>query len=352
MCASLTNSPPEQYQSYVLVLFLCLLVPPIASAQQQSPPTTPHRTRLILKDGTYQVVMSYRTVGSNVLYVSAERGGAEEVIPARLVDLAATHLWEQRHAAVDSEASQQSTPKPAIDPELLKEEADRASYTPEVAPDLSLPEQDSVLALDTFQGTPELVPMPQSSGDLNHNTAHNVLRGVVNPLAASHQVVQLRGIRSPVQLHVPDPVLYIRMGNGPPSGTGTALTVDTHGATGAAPSIPAGSGATSRYVIVRADVRTDARIIASFNVSMLGSGHAQEDVVEAATDLLPGGHWLRLTPPQPLVFGEYALMEIISDREINLGVWDFGIHPVAPENRDAIKPEPKRPFNLERRRPD
>ena len=40
----------------------------------------------------------------------------------------------------------------AIDPELLKEEADRRSLTPEVAPNLNLPEQDSVLALDYFQG--------------------------------------------------------------------------------------------------------------------------------------------------------------------------------------------------------
>jgi hypothetical protein len=45
-------------------------------------------------------------------------------------------------------------------------------------------------------------------------------------------------------------------------------------------------------------------------------------------------------------------MEVISEKEVNLGVWDFGIHPVAPENADAIKPEPKRPLSLEHRRPD
>jgi hypothetical protein len=28
-------------------------------------------------------------------------------------------------------------------------------------------------------------------------------------------------------------------------------------------------------------------------------------------------------------------------------VWDFGVHPVKPENRDVIKPEPKRPVTLE-----
>jgi hypothetical protein len=52
--------------------------------------TAPHRTRLILKDGSYQIVMSYRIVGNIVHYISAERGGAEEEIPLSLVDIDAT----------------------------------------------------------------------------------------------------------------------------------------------------------------------------------------------------------------------------------------------------------------------
>jgi hypothetical protein len=72
-------------------------------------------------------------------------------------------------------------------------------------------------------------------------------------------------------------------------------------------------------------------------------------VIETVSDVLPGGHWMKVTPKRPLDFGEYALMEVVSENEINLGVWDFGVHPVAPENRDAIKPEPKRPVTLERR---
>jgi hypothetical protein len=102
--------------------------------------------------------------------------------------------------------------------------------------------------------------------------------------------------------------------------------------------------------MVRADVRTDARVLASFNIGMLGGGaKEQEDVIETASEVLPGGHWMKLTPKRPLDFGEYALMEVVSENEINLGVWDFGVHPVAPENRDGIKPEPKRPVTLERR---
>ena len=104
--------------------------------------------------------------------------------------------------------------------------------------------------------------------------------------------------------------------------------------------------------MVRADVRTDARVLASFNIGMLGSMKQQEDVVETTTEMLPGGHWMKVTPKKPLDFGEYALMEVISDKEINMGVWDFGVHPVAPENRDVIKPQEKRPLTLGRRRPD
>jgi hypothetical protein len=313
--------------------------------------SAPHRMRLILKDGSYQVVMSYRVVGNVVHYVSAERGGAEEEIPVALVDFDATHRWEKQHTktAVDADNPQ----PPEIDPELLKEEADRAALTPEVAKDLRLPEDDSTLALDTFHGTPELVPLAQTDSDLNRNTGHNLLRAAVNPLSAAHQIVQLKGDTSPIQLHVPDPVLYLRIGDETVGDTGgKPLVVDTHGATSVLKDDPSGGSANSRYVIVRADVRTDARIIASFRIGLLGGGQHQEDVVETTTELLPGGHWLKITPAQPLEFGEYALMEVISEKAVNLGVWDFGVHPVAPENRDVIKPDPRKAVVLERRKPD
>jgi hypothetical protein len=325
------------------------------SPQKPLPPAdstgTPHRTRLILKDGSYQLIMSYKVVGKRVLYISAERGGAQEEIPADLVDFEATRRWEKLHTAPAEGDVTDTGQAPAIDPELLKEEAERAALTPEVAKDLHLPEQDSILILDTYRGTPELVPVPQSDGDLNHTTGHNVLRSVVNPLASSHQVVQLKGEKSYIQIHVEKPVVYVRIGDDAPPPTGAApYTVDTHGAASNVKG-PSGGSVNSRYVIVRADVRTGARVIASFKISMLGSVHQQEDVVETTTEILPGGHWMKLTPREPLIFGEYALMEVISDKEINTGVWDFGIHPVAPENRDAIKPEPKRPLTLERRGP-
>jgi hypothetical protein len=351
-----TNRQPVKFMAARFFLAAGLALSAAAQSHKPLPPldpaTNPHRTRLILKDGSYQVVMSYRIVGSVVHYISAERGGAEEEIPAELVDFDATRRWEKQHATPEAEGDAGTPQAPAIDPELLKEEADRAAYTPEVAKDLHLPEQDSVLVLDTFHGTPELVPVPQSSGDLNRNTGHNVLRAAINPLSSSHQIVQLKGEKSVVQLHVDTPVLYLRVGDAAVIPTGGApLTVDTHGASDRTHDTPSGGSPNSRYVIVRADVRTGARVIASFKINLLGV-HQQEDVVEATAEMLPGGHWMKLTPREPLSFGEYALMEVISEKEVNLGVWDFGIHPVAPENADAIKPEPKRPLSLEHRRPD
>jgi hypothetical protein len=311
--------------------------------------SSPHRTRLILKDGSYQLVMSYRVVGDRVRYVSAERGGAEEEIPSALVDFDATRRWEQRHA--QSGDAQSPGGASTIDPELLKEEADRAAMTPEVAPDLRLPELDNVLVFDTYQGQPQLVPLPQSDGELNHNTGHNILKAAINPLSSPHQLVQLKGERSMVQLHVDRPVIYIRIGDAVvPSGS-APLTVDTHGAS-AAMKEKQGDPTASRYVIVRADVRTGSRVVASFKIGMLGGVQQQEDVVQTTMEILPGGHWMKLTPSQSLTFGEYALLEVLSDHEINLGVWDFGVHPTAPANRDAILPQPKRPFALSPRRPD
>lgn len=339
-------------RSAAFTALLGLALSHLSSAQTPaSDPPLPHRIHLILKDGSYQIVTTYRVKGPNVIYLSAERGGAEEIIPLSLVDLDATHAWEQRHIPGAHPDPPAPTGKSSIDPELLKEEADRAAFTLEVAPDLRLPEQDSVLALDFFQSTPELVPLAQSAGELNRNTAHNILKSAINPHASAHGIVELKGFRSAVQLHIPDPVLYIRVGEDPPTGGGT-FTVDIQGASGNAPAASPGGSRSSRYVIVRADVRTDSRILASFNIPQLGTARRQEDVVETSLDPLPGGHWLKLTPREPLIFGEYALMEVLNDRDVNLGVWDFGIHPVAPENRDAIKPEPKRPFRLDHRRPE
>jgi hypothetical protein len=301
---------------------------------------TGQRTRLILKDGSYQVVLSYKVVGNVVRYVSAERNGETEDLPLAMVDLPATERWKREHApgAQDRGA--------VLSPELAKEEADRAALTPEVAPNLRLPEEDSVLAMDTFEGTPELVPVPQEGSDLNKETAHAVLKTTINPASSAHRILDIPGYASDIQLHVAQPVFYVRIGEDVAEGGG-AMTVDTHGQLGRA--TPTGGSKTSDYVVERLDVRRDVRVLDSFRMGLLGSGKTQPDVYELKEEPLPGGHWLKLTVMQPLDFGEYALVEVLTEKDVNLNVWDFGVHSDAKENLEAIRPEVKKPATLERR---
>lgn len=319
-------------------------VPDTAAAE-----AAPRRTHLILKDGSYQLVLSYKVTGSVVRYRSAERDGAAEDIPLALVDLPATERWKAEHDPLLK--AQQAAQPPVLSPELQREEADRAARTPEVAPDLRLPEEDSLLALDTFRATPELVPLPQQGTDLNRETAHGALKLAINPASSPHRLLDLNGPRSDIQLHVADPVFYVRVGREDEDqpATGGGLTVDTHGAAGRA--TPSGGDPRSRYVIERLDPRFDLRVVESFRLADLGGGRAQPGVIETHADLLPGGHWLKLTPTVPLEFGEYALIEVLDARNVNSFLWDFGIHPTAPENAEALQPEARRPIRLERRRP-
>ncbi len=317
--------------------------PPIAA----QPETPQHRTRLILKDGTYQEVLSYQMAGSRVRYRSAERDGEEEEIPLKLVDLPATEAWARAHDPANSSTAQQAPP--VLSPELAREEAARAAQTPEVAKDLRLPEDDSVLVLDTFRGTPELVPLPQSGSDLNPETAHAVQKREINPASSPHDLLLLKDEQADVQLHVPEPVFYVRL-QGPHSSedaSGGTFVVDTQGQAGRA--TPSGGSGRSSYVLQRVDVRQGARAVASLRLTLLGTGQPQPDVLELRAETLPGAVWLKLTPVQPLEFGEYVLLEVLNDRAVNADVWPFGVHPTAKENDEALRPEPKRPARLERR---
>ena len=318
--------------------------PPIASL----PETPHHRTRLILKDGTYQTVLGYVVRGNVVRYRSAERAGEEEEVPLELVDMTATKAWEQAHdpAAAGGPPEAKS---PVLSPELAREEAARLARTPEVVKDLRLPEDDSVLVLDVFQGTPELVPLPQKNSDLNRETAHTVVKKEVDPASSPHDLLFLKDERADVQVHVPDPVFYVRLDvkGSEEAGAGGGFTVDTKGASGRA--TPTGGSVESRYVVERVDVLRGERAVSSFLLRLLGSERKQPDLIELRAETMTGGNWRRLIPTQPLEFGEYVLIEVLNEHAVNAGVWDFGVHPTAKENDEAQRPEVKRPAQLEHR---
>ncbi|HET6218063.1 MAG TPA: hypothetical protein VFE27_13650 [Acidobacteriaceae bacterium] len=314
-----------------ILLFLVLLLSSVAAglpALAQTP-----NQRLILKDGTYQVVTKYQKVGDRVRYFSAERGQWEE-LPAELVDWAATETYTKEHKPGAEPVSPAVPEAAAID----QEEQHARARTPDVSPGLRLPDQDGIWALDTFHDQPELVALAQNSASVNRETSHNVLRATLNPLGGIQQNVQIQGAESRVKLHVNDPAFYVSIvGVDDNEAVSSAVTVDTHGGGSAKNSF---NSSNSQYAIVRvrSNFKKDYRVVSGIKIGMAGKVTQSEDVIPTVAQTLPGNRWIRLTAQQPLTIGDYALMEMLGPGEVNLSVWDFRIDPQGPDNKNAIMP--------------
>ena len=305
----------------VLVFFPLSQIP--ASAQTLA-------KRLILKDGSYQSITKYEVKGERVHYFSAERGEWEE-IPKSLIDWDATEKYEQGRL--------QGTPAPEavqLDQELEAEQKAEEARSPHVAPGLRLPDDGGIFLLDTFQNQPQLAELQQSGGELNRNMKSNILRAAINPLASAKQTIELPGPHAKTQSHVGVPSIYINIegsqGSGSAPSTPAATAEVTKGES--APLHPA-----ERFKIIRAEVKGGKRVAGGIKIAVYGKVKADERFVAATVTPMTGG-WVKLTPTEPLLPGEYAVAEMLGKEGMNLYVWDFGVNPSAPANASAWKPDP------------
>ena len=315
------------------------------------PAQAPNRQRLILKDGRYQVITKYEVKGDRVRYFSAERDDWEE-IPKDLIDWTATAKWNHDHQAAADVAAETGTAGNPNDPGLTEaakldaeERAERdaeAARIPVIASGLRLPDETGVWALDTFDGEPELVHVLQANGDLNRATEHSIIRANIVSSSGAKEAVRIEGMKAPVQFHVDQPVFYVSLDAPPSAATEDssqgALTVDTHGASSAVKDKNSHSSPDSRYAILRVTSNRNLRTILAREIALLAQPGHSEDVIETNKQILPGGRWMKITPKEPLLIGEYALVEVLSPRDVNLDVWAFGVNPRASENKNARTP--------------
>jgi hypothetical protein len=296
--------------------------------------------RLILKDGSFQMVRKYEIAGDRVRYLSLERNEWEE-LPYDLVDWTATHKWEQNHVG-PYEGSDAASPAMKEAGEIDKEEAaereEMKARMPEVAKGLELPDEDGVFVLDTYQGTPELVELVPS--DLNMNQRSRKGLQTLNPLAGERATVELNGAHAKVHLHVNDPAIYVSLEgqDNVEQVLSHAVTVQTHGAREVANRKHGAHSPNSGFAIVKVDERRAVRIIGAIHMSATGKVTQSEDVIPAKLELVPGKHWLKLTPETTLTVGEYALVEILSPSDINQSVWDFRVDPRMGDNPGSLGP--------------
>ena len=304
-----------------VLLVIALLLP---GAAQDTP------RRLILKDGSYQLVTKYEVKGDRVRYYSTEREDWEE-LPNSLVDWPATEKFEK----------DRTTPPPeAVE---LEKELDRVEAPlPEVAPGLRIPEDTGVFLLDNFQGEAQLLEINQTEGDVNRNTKVNILKGTINPVSGLKQTIELVGAHAAIQAHVDVPALYVKLEETP-----------------AQPSAKAGSPRSNdppkpqppeqpldRFRILHVEVKGNKRIVGDVKRQVTGKMSHEQQVVKTTATNLNGG-WLKLTPTQNLAPGEYALVEMAEQGAMNLYVWDFGVNPKAAQNPNPWKPDKKTPAPAE-----
>jgi hypothetical protein len=294
--------------------------------------------RLILKDGSYQVVRQYQVVGDRVRYFSQERADWEE-LPADLVDWDATRKWERDHAPAADDASPAMKEAAAIDKEEEDERSDEKARMPEVSKGLELPDEDGVFVLDTFHGTPELVELTPKELRMDAKTRHGL--GVLNPLAGQKASLELEGAHARIHLHVDDPSFYLSLGVADIKEPVLShpFTVDTANAKAAQDAKHGAHSAQSGFAIVKVDERNALRLVGAIHVSAGGTVTQDEDVIPATVEMLPGKHWLRIQPKQRLLMhGEYALVEILSPEDISDSVWDFRVDPTEGDNPGSITP--------------
>jgi hypothetical protein len=297
--------------------------------------------RLILKDGSYQLVRDYHVVGDRVRYLSQERGEWEE-LPADLIDWDATRKWEKEHAdLVEEDTSPAMKEAEEIDKEEAEERNEQNARMPQVAEGLELPDEDGVFVLDTYHGTPELVELLPTDLTMNSKSRKGI--AVLNPLATQKASLELEGAHAKVHLHVNDPAIYLSLGvdeEKEPVLT-HPMTVNTNGAKAVNGKHGAHSSQ-SGFAIVRVDERQAVRIVGAVHVSPTGTVTQDENTIPAKVEVMPGKHWLKIVPQDNLVIGEYAVVEILSPSDISESVWDFRVDPRMGDNPGSIEPILKR----------
>ena len=321
ICDSVLSMKRLGYFVSMLIAILSGAFLPVMAAPppQQATQADRIQKRLILNDGSYELIGQYSIQGERVRYFSTERNAWEE-LPYSIIDWAATEkyaAWSAQEADVRR--------NDALD-RAAAEQKEKEAHLPLVMPGLRIPVPEGVFLLDLYQGTPELNKLGQSGGDLNKNMGSNILRGILNPVAGSKQTVEIKGLRAHIQSHGTQPAIYFAIDPADPAVGYTSETARNH------------------LRIVRCTNKKGNRIVATIDIAVYGKVRQKAQFIETTVERI-SDYWVKISPAAPLQPGEYALVEFDEKGSMNQFVWDFGVDPAAPPNSatmtgDAERKEP------------
>lgn len=269
--------------------------------------------KLVLTDGSFQIVREYQRQGDRVRYFSTERGDWEE-IPASLIDWDATEK-----AAAETEAAQKEALEKihAATASEIATSIDTGSSLL-VGSGVFLPDPPGFYVLDGKN----VLSLEQSQSDSNLDKGRAILKGLSGmPLISTKRIIEVPGKHAKIRVQGAEPEFYFR-------------TAD---------------GRVPQLTLVRADINGDKRQLTTAVIDMVGrTSYQQHEVPLLVSEAAHGVQ--RLAMGQKLAPGEYALLEMTPEG-VNSYVWDFGVDgasggAAAQSNKKAntpaaVKPNPK-----------
>jgi hypothetical protein len=261
-----------------------------SKAQQEPGPIRvplPKGKKLVLADGTFQLVREYSVQGDRVRYWSVERSDWEE-IPTKLVD------WDATRKAEADQARQDADLKAKIHASEVAERTKDidVARSLEIKPGLFLPDGAGFYALEgklIYEMKQSLAAAHLSKG----REAERILSGI--PLIPSKQTLEIPDEHAALRVTTPDPEFFMR---------------------------PADERE-PRFRLLRAQIKGGHRVLENISIHITGeqTHHAQDIDFQTWT---PARGVFRYTVNQRLEPGEYAFVEMTKEG-INSYVWDFGI---------------------------
>jgi hypothetical protein len=265
-----------------------------------------HGTKLMLKDGNFQLVRSYERNGERVRYFSLERGDWEE-IPAAMVDWDATEK-----ARIADEKADDALVKKVQAQEQARQVVSVVDVDAslQVGQGVFLPTSEGMFAV-----TGKTVTPLEQVGAQTRSDKKRVLAQVISPIPIipGKRNVEIPGAASKIRVSIATgpPEFYLREVAPDPDNPTVIWQSSRPGVDG------------PEVQLVRATVKGGKRRLRAIK-SMFG----QE--VSSQMDTISIQRWeiaknvFRFTLSEPLPPGEYALAEILPDG-MNIFVWDFGV---------------------------
>jgi hypothetical protein len=283
---------------------------PDANQKDKPVPVVPRGKKLILIDGTYQVIREYQRNGERVRYYSLERGDWEE-LPASMVDWNAT-----------AKAAGEEEKTSAAELEKLHKQQEARSMGNVAEVDASLKVAEGTFLPDgegmfVVEGKTVRI-LDQVSSQLKADKLRT-LEQIVSPvpLVPGKQNLVLPGTRAALRIRIKTPEFYLREAAPDPERTSTIQKSKRAGDAG--PDVE----------LIRAKVTRNGRQLESISTMFGEAVSKKRNAISVQRwEVAPAVY--RFTLSEPLPPGEYILAQIVEEG-LDLFVWEFGVdEPASP----------------------